>query len=130
MRPLVPEGARVRLRPVEDDEDLAGAMVAVDTGSYVAVHRVTSTARGTVRTQGIARDTPDPEWAATDIIGVACAVAGPGGWSIDSERGLRALAGLSMASRRVYRVYRVVRGLLGVKGAAGSAPSSGSAPAN
>ena len=107
MTPLVPEGSRVRLRSVARNESLRGAVVAVDTGSYVAVHRVTRARANLVRTQGIARATPDPEWSTGDVIGVACSVASPGGaWRIGSERRLRTLGTLAAAGARMYRAMR------------------------
>gem|GEM_PF-5163713 len=107
MTPLVPEGSRVRLRSVSRNESLRGAVVAVDTGSYVAVHRVTRARANRIRTQGIARAQPDPEWSKGDVIGVACSVASPGcAWRIESEQRLRTLGRVAAVGARIYRAMR------------------------
>lgn len=73
MRPIVRTGAVVRLRPMVAGERLRGAIVAVDAGDRVLVHRVVADTRAGVITRGIASLRMDPPWPRERIIGVMVA---------------------------------------------------------
>jgi hypothetical protein len=99
MRPLVRSGMLVRLRPAAPGERLRGAVVAVDAGERVIVHRVVREISGTVTTRGIASRHADPPWPRDRVIGVASAA---GGWK--SERALRWAAAVASITYRLYRL--------------------------
>ncbi len=88
MSPLLPHGTQATLRPVARGEELCGAIVAIEFGEQVVVHKVIESGHGTVRTQGIASsksDAPTPHHA---VVGVVCERVG---WPL-SERVLRRVA--------------------------------------
>lgn len=101
MSPLLPMGAMVKLRPVRPGEDLRGAIVAVDWGPKVIVHRVIEARGATIVTQGLNAPEPDQAISRESAIGVVCQRDGwpikemhlrtaASAWTI-SVRGLRAL---------------------------------------
>lgn len=72
MSPLLPAGSRVLLRPLRATEALKGALVAVDCGSKVVVHRVDTIERGLVRTRGLKARSCDRPVRRRQIVGVVC----------------------------------------------------------
>ncbi len=102
MSPLLPEGVRVTLRPVQTGEPLRGAIVAVDVGPMVVVHRVVEAAGATVVTQGLRARLPDRPVSRSSVIGVVC---GRDGWPI-FETHLRAAAWAWTLSIRSLRALR------------------------
>lgn len=111
MRPMLPVGARVELRPLRPGESLTGAIVAVDAGELVVVHRVRRDAGHALQTQGIARHVADPWWPRDAVIGVASSVQSRGGAALRSEAVLRALCAAAVAAqlRWLYRAARLAR---------------------
>lgn len=109
MRPLIASGALVELRPLHRGERLVGAIVAVDAGELVVVHRVCREAGAALQTRGIARDAADPWWPRDAVIGVVSAVRGSA--AARSETALRVLcaAAAMVRVRWLYRAARLAR---------------------
>ncbi len=102
MAPLLPDGSVATLRPVRDKERLYGAIVAIEIGQQVVVHRVALETENAIATRGIASPKFDPPVPKSAVIGVVCERSGlalsesalgrgAGALSI-AYRGLRALA--------------------------------------
>jgi hypothetical protein len=98
MRPLLPDGAVLRLRAARPGEDLRGAIAAIDANGQVVVHRVTAVRGGTVATRGIASRGLDPPRPLSAIVGIADQLSSPTRpWPWATERGLRVLAAAGAA---------------------------------
>jgi hypothetical protein len=109
MRPIARAGTLVRLRPVARGEDLRGAIVAVDAGDLVIVHRVEKVSATHVFTRGIASQHPDPPWQRDRVIGVVTAA----GAFLTGQRLLRGAAAVASVTFRSRPAVRVAAGLLG-----------------
>ena len=102
MSPLLPPGTRATLRPMKPAESLRGAIVAVDRGERVVVHRV-AVADGTkIVTRGLSARLPDPVSERSAVIGVVCA----GGSPYLTERTLQIAATAITLSIRGLRILR------------------------
>lgn len=102
MAPLFPEGSRVKLRPLTGGETLRGAIVAVERGQKVVVHRVVSVDGATIVTRGLnARSSDDPTSRGA-VIGVVCEREG---WPA-KELHLRRAATAWTLSLRSFRALR------------------------
>ena len=99
MFPLLPSGTEAHLRPVAAGEQLRGAIVAVELGKQVVVHRVMKTKAGTLVTQGIASPTQDAPVPSEAVVGVVCEGVG---WNL-SEPALRHSASALMLAMRGLR---------------------------
>lgn len=102
MAPVLPAGATAKLRPLEPGERLLGAIVAVDCGPKVVVHRVVEVRGTTIVTQGLSARDPDAPTRRSSIIGVVCK---RDGWPI-SESHLRTAASAWTLSIRSLRALR------------------------
>ncbi len=112
MRPLLPDGAVVRLRPLADGEPRVGDIVAALDGPRLIVHRVVAIEASCVVTHGDRTSAPDPPLPRSAVVGVATRIRGPLGLWLPAphgarigsivrsiERGMRMLAGLRKAGR-------------------------------
>ena len=97
MRPILPVGSEIEIRPVRTGEDLCGALVAFRRGHRVIVHRVISHRGDALVTRGIACRHADPPCQSSDVLGVVCAAVG----YVRSERLLRGLAALAALAFRI-----------------------------
>jgi hypothetical protein len=105
MRPVAPVGSLVRLRPVAPGEALRGAIVAVDAGDRVVIHRVVRCTATEVVTRGIASRRPDPPRPRAQVLGVVAAASGvPAGEGV-----LRAAAAAAAFAYRVRQVLGLKR---------------------
>lgn len=102
MAPLLPEGVTAKLRPLKPTEKLRGAIVAVDYGPKVVVHRVVEERGQVVVTQGLNAREPDSPTSRDRIIGVVCE---RDGWPV-SETHLRTAASAWTLSIRSLRALR------------------------
>ena len=102
MSPLLPMGAMVKLRPVKPSENLRGAIVAMDWGPKVVVHRVIEARGATIVSQGLNAPEPDQAISRESIIGVVCH---RDGWPV-SEMHLRTAASAWTMSVRSLRALR------------------------
>lgn len=102
MAPLLPAGVTAKLRPLRPGEKLQGAIVAVDCGPKVVVHRVVQVRGTTVVTQGLSAQDPDAPTSLSAIIGVVCE---RDGWPV-SESHLRTAASAWTLSVRSLRALR------------------------
>ncbi len=97
MFPLLPQGSRAFLRPRTEQEDLRGAIVALEVGRQVVVHRVLRCHAGLIHTHGLStskRDQPSNERA---LIGI---VSRREGWN-STESMIRNAASALVCTRRV-----------------------------
>mgnify|MGYP003655246535 CR=1 FL=1 len=99
MFPLLPSGSKAHLRPVAAGESLRGAIVAVELGKQVVVHRVMKSTSGALVTQGIASPTQDAPIPSEAVVGVVCEGVG---WNL-SEPALRHSASALMIAMRGLR---------------------------
>jgi hypothetical protein len=99
MRPIARSGTLVALRSAAPDERLRGAVVAMDAGERVIVHRAVRASAAWVTTRGIASRHADPPWPRDRVIGV---VSTAGRWK--SERALRWAAAVASITYRIYRL--------------------------
>lgn len=76
MWPVFRDGDSVELRAARADEPLRGAIVAIDGGERVVVHRVVGESGDRLRTHGVARRSPDPETSRAAVLGVVSARRG------------------------------------------------------
>lgn len=97
MRPILPAGAVANLRAVKAGETLRGAIVAVDAGERVLVHRVVAETRAEVTTRGIASRRRDPRWPRGRIIGVVSSAHG-------GKSGERTLRWAALVASVAYRL--------------------------
>ncbi len=70
MFPLLPNGARAQLRLVKEGESLRGAIVAVELGAQVVVHRVVRESSKTLVTRGITSPKEDVPTPLSAVVGV------------------------------------------------------------
>ena len=108
MSPVLPHGCYAHVRPLRRDEDLVGALVALDCDGKVVVHRVFASDRNEVHTHGIAGTKVDAPIQAERVLGVVC---GRGRFvgGRTQEPALRAAASAWTRLRRAPRALRLAR---------------------
>jgi len=104
MWPVLRDGDSVELRAARAGEPLRGAIVAIDGGERVVVHRVVGENGDRLRTHGVARRSPDPETSRAAVLGVVSARRGR--WLLVPASALCAAASLASAALASVRAVR------------------------